>query len=112
VTQLVDLKAPPSDSVKDALYGPTSEVNPLGGILGASIGESPADAAARIEEATKNATDLSGLVRHKKKPKTSEGATTEPSDSTNGANGKRKADDDAEDSDSAKKAKVESVAEE
>lgn len=86
-------------------------MNPLGGILGASIGESPADAAARIEEATKNATDLSGLVRHKKKPKSSEDATTEPNDSTNGANGKRKAEDGNEDSDSAKKAKVESIAE-
>jgi HAT1-interacting factor 1 len=111
ITQLVDLKAPPSDSVKDALYGPTSGVNPLGGILGATIGEAPADAAARIEEATKNATDLSGLIRHKKKPKPAEATTIEQNDNTNGANGKRKAEDDAEDSDSAKKAKVESAAE-
>lgn len=94
------------------MYGPTSGVNPLGGILGTTIGESPADAAARIEEATKNATDLSNLVRHKKKPKPTEVAAAQPSDNTNGANGKRKADDLAEDSDNAKKAKVESIPEE
>lgn len=94
------------------MYGPTSGVNPLGGILGTTIGESPADAAARIEEATKNATDLSSLVRHKKKPKLTEVAAAQPSDNTNGANGKRKADDLAEDSDNAKKAKVESISEE
>lgn len=93
------------------MYGPSSGVNPLGGILGSTIGESPADAAARIEEATKNATDLSGLVRHKKKPKTSEATATKPGDNTNGADGKRKAEDDAEDSDNAKKARVESASE-
>jgi HAT1-interacting factor 1 len=94
------------------LYGPTSGVNPLGGILGTAIGKSPADTAARIEEATKNATDLSGLVRHKKKTKPSEAVTAQGSDNTNGANGKRKADEEVEDSDNAKKARVESVPEE
>jgi hypothetical protein len=58
--QLAELKAPPVD-VKDALYGP-------GSALGTAIGESPAEAASRIEEAKKNANDLTGLVRHKKKP--------------------------------------------
>jgi HAT1-interacting factor 1 len=98
------LKAPPVD-VKDALYGPTGalDVNPTGGILGATLGESPAEAAARIEEAKKTATDLTGLIRRKKtKP---DGTTPEPTASTNGTNGKRKAQDDAEDSES-KKVKV------
>jgi HAT1-interacting factor 1 len=89
------------------LYGPASGGNPLGGLLGASLGESPAEAAARIEEAKKTATDLTGLVRHKKKPKDCETNAPEPSASTNDTNGKRKADDDAEDNDNAKKAKVE-----
>jgi hypothetical protein len=102
--QLAELKAPPVD-VKDALYGPTGalDVNPTGGILGATLGESPTEAAARIEEAKKTATDLTGLIRRKKaKP---DAATPEPTASTNGTNGKRKAEDDAEESDS-KKAKV------
>jgi len=105
--QLAELKAPPVD-VKDALYGPTGalDVNPTGGILGATLGESPAEAAARIEEAKKTATDLTGLIRRKKpKPDT---ATPEPNPSTNGTNGKRKAEDDAEESDS-KKLKVNEV---
>jgi HAT1-interacting factor 1 len=70
----------------------------MGGVLGTALGESPADAAARVEEAKKTATDLTGLVRKKVKSE----ATPEPAASTNG---KRKADDDTENSD-AKKAKV------
>lgn len=98
--QLAELQKPPVD-VKDVLYGPTSGTNPMGGILGATLGESQVDAAARIEEAKKTATDLTGLVRRKAKP---EASTPEPTN-TNGMNGKRKAEDDAEDGD-AKKAKV------
>jgi HAT1-interacting factor 1 len=91
----------------------------MGGVLGTALGESPADAAARVEEAKKTATDLTGLVRRKAKPEPTPGpaatditglvrkkvkseATPEPAASTNG---KRKADDDTENSD-AKKAKV------
>jgi hypothetical protein len=88
--QLAELKAPPVD-VKDVLYG--SDGIPSG-ILGAALGESPAEAAARIEEAKKNATDLTGLV--KRKPK----AVEQPSADTNGTstNGKRKAEEDGEES--------------
>jgi HAT1-interacting factor 1 len=90
------------------LYGPTGalDVNPTGGILGATLGESPAEAAARIEEAKKTANDLTGLIR-RKKAKT-DTATPEPTASTNGTNGKRKAEDDAEESDS-KKVKVDAA---
>jgi len=126
---LAELKAPPVD-VKDALYGSTGplDVNPTGGILGATLGESPAEAAARIEEAKKTATDLTGLIRRKKaKP---DAATPEPNAATNGTNGKRKAEGDAElseskkikvnetplngaqDCDDAKQAKVEDAADE
>jgi len=62
------------------------------------LGESPADAAARIEEAKKTATDLTGIVRKKAKPA--------PEASANGTNGKRKLADDAE-SNGSKKAKFE-----
>lgn len=71
--------------------------------MGAALGESAADAAARIEEAKKTATDLTGLVRRKAKP---DASTPEPSASANGTNGKRKAEGETEDSES-KKAKVE-----
>ena len=98
--QLAELKAPPVD-VKDALTG-ALDVNPTGGVLGATLGESPAEAAARIEEAKKNATDLTGLIRKKPKP---DATTFELPLSTNGTNGKRKAEDDPEESDS-KKVKV------
>ena len=92
--------------MKDVLYGPTSGSNPLGGILGATLGESPAEAAARIEEAKNTATDLTGLVRRKAK---ADAGTPESGAASNGANGKRKAEDGSVDSD-AKKAKVEDVA--
>jgi hypothetical protein len=95
---LAELSKPPVD-VKDILSGS----NPVGGILGAALGESPADAAARIEEAKKTATDLTGLVRRKAKP---DASTPEPS-----TNGKRKAEDDSEDND-AKKTKLEDAVDE
>jgi HAT1-interacting factor 1 len=111
LSQLAELKAPPVD-VKDALYGSANGGNAAAGILGTALGESPADAAARVEEAKKNATDLTGLVRHKKKPIDSSAATgftPEQSSSTNGTNGKRKAEDEGHSE--AKKAKVEEAAE-
>lgn len=91
--QLVDLKKDPL-SASDLL---SEGVNPLGGLLGAALGGSAAEVQARVEEATKNAVDLSGLVR-KKKPKDDEAATP-----ANG--GKRKADEESTELES-KKAKV------
>lgn len=91
--QLVDLRSDPIDT--KGLMG--ADANPLGGILGATLGESSTEAQARIEEASKKATDLTGLVR-KKKPK-DEAAPAE-------SNGKRKAEDAPED-ESSKRAKTE-----
>ena len=96
-SQLAELKGPTVD-VKQALYGQAA----VGGILGTQLGETPAEATARIEEAKKGATDLTGLVK-RKKAKPTDVATPEP---TNGTDGKRKAEDDAEDGDHAKKAKL------
>lgn len=93
--RLLDLRSDPINT-KEMLGG--SE-NPLGGILGAALGETSADAKARIDEAKKTANDLTNLVR-KKKPK--EEAPTE-------GNGKRKAEDEAED-EAAKRAKTEEPA--
>ncbi|CAH0026513.1 unnamed protein product [Clonostachys rhizophaga] len=98
--RLVDLRNDPIDT--KGLLG--ADANPLGGVLGALAGESSAETKARIDEASKTATDLSGLVR-KKKTKEEEVAPVEVSSETE-SNGKRKAEDDADD-DSAKRAKVE-----
>jgi HAT1-interacting factor 1 len=85
--------------MKDALYGPEA----IGGVLGAALGESPSEATARIEEAKKGATDLTGLIKRKKQAK---GSTPEPASSTNGLSGKRKAEDNVEENGDAKKVKV------
>lgn len=94
--RLVELRKPPID-VNAAVYG--AAANAMGGLFGAATGS--AEAEARIEEAKKTATDLTGLVR-KKKAKDAEGPET------NG-HGKRKAEDpaDAAVETESKKAKVE-----
>lgn len=83
----------------------------MGGILGATLGESPAEAQARIEEAKKTAKDLTGLVRRKAKvPEAAEGSANGTGGTA--ANGKRKAEDLEEgDVESSKKAKVEDAVE-
>lgn len=98
------MKKDPFDAA--ALLG--GEGNPLGGILGAALGESAAETQARVEEAAKTATDLTGLVR-KKKAKDENSASASPAPVVSaGTNGKRKAEDDAPDAaESPKKAKVE-----
>lgn len=99
------MKKPPVD-LKATLEAATGSA--MQGILGSVLGESAADTQARVEEAKKTATDLSGLVRKKKKD--------EPEPSAAGANGqgsngtKRKADDELAEDESSKKAKVEEAA--
>lgn len=92
--QLTDLKNPPFD-VKAALGLDDS----LGGLLGAAKGESAAATEARIEEAKKTATDLTSVVRKKKKEPSA------PADEEQ-TNGKRKAEDEAPESGESKKARV------
>lgn len=98
--RLVDLCNDPVDT-KDILGADAS----IGGILGAAIGESAAETKARVEEAKKTANDLSGLVRKKNKEETVTEAAPEPAPEAE-ANGKRKAEEPAEDAE-AKKTKVE-----
>ena len=100
--QHVDLKNDPIDT-KGLLGGDAS--NPLGGLLGAQTGESAAQTQARVDEAKKTATDLSGLVR-KKKP----AAATEDGSAAAASNGKRKASGAQEGAEEAKKAKVDDEA--
>ncbi|KAF2835108.1 hypothetical protein M501DRAFT_982602 [Patellaria atrata CBS 101060] len=102
--RLKDLTTPllPPSLIPGPAGGPDSD--PLRGILGSLLGESPAQQKARIEEATKGANDLTGLIKKTKKRETSSGTNG----STNGtSNGKRKAEelDDGEE-EAGKKVKV------
>ncbi|UNI15650.1 hypothetical protein JDV02_002161 [Purpureocillium takamizusanense] len=105
--RLVDLRKDPIDA--SGLLGGDAAANALGGLLGAVAGETAADKQARVDEAAKNATDLSGLVR--KKAKESEAAPESApvvAPVTTSTNGKRKAEDDVlpDGGESPKKAKV------
>ncbi|KAF7533605.1 hypothetical protein G7Z17_g13486 [Cylindrodendrum hubeiense] len=98
--RLVDLRNDPIDT--KGLLG--DDANPLGGIFGTAVGQNASETKARVEEAKKTATDLSGLVRKKNKDATpTPAAAATPESETNG---KRKAEESAEDL-SAKKTKVE-----
>jgi hypothetical protein len=71
------------------------------------LGETPEQTEARLEEAKKTATDLSSLVRKKKKE---EPATSEaPANGADSNGTKRKAEEPA-DEDASKKAKIEEAA--
>jgi len=105
INQLVELRQPPVSINDPTGTGTLDGSNPLSGILGSILGESPAAQKARLEEASRGATDLTNLVK-KKKP-------AHPESDAAGAsgvqtNGKRKADEMTEDKkvDAGKKAKV------
>jgi HAT1-interacting factor 1 len=76
----------------------------LGSILGSILGESPAEQRVRLEEASKSAQDISGLVRRKKRASETEEAG-KVENGING-NGKRKVEL-AEAGGSGKRARVE-----
>jgi HAT1-interacting factor 1 len=101
--QLVELRQSPV-SINDS--------NPLSGILGSMLGESPAVQKSRLEEASKEANDLTGLVKRKKAsnaPSPQPPATEAPK-----TNGKRKVEFDEETVEvgTGKKAKLEDGSEE
>ncbi|WYZ41739.1 hypothetical protein EsH8_V_000634 [Colletotrichum jinshuiense] len=99
--RLIDLRKPPID-VNAALGG-----DGVGGILGAALGESSAQTQARVEEAKKTATDLTGLVRKKNKEEPKPAEVPAIAEESNGT--KRKAEEPVEVDDVSKKAKVEEV---
>ncbi|RYP55323.1 hypothetical protein DL768_000078 [Monosporascus sp. mg162] len=110
--RLVELRKPPMDV--DSVLAAN---DPVSGILGAALGDSSEEAKARVEEAKKNATDLTGLVRKKTKQEQQEQESkpeTEvapaSTETTNGAS-KRKAEESAEGADDElKKPKVQEEA--
>lgn len=85
--------------------------NPLSGILGSILGESPAAQRARLEEASKSANDLTDLVKRKKPAEGDVSNASEPDGVQ--SNGKRKVDfrDDVEEVGTGKKAKISDGAE-
>ncbi|KAK8056625.1 hypothetical protein PG993_001852 [Apiospora rasikravindrae] len=92
--RLVDLKNPVD------VEGALGAENPMTGLLGAALGESKAETEARIQEAKKNANDLSGLVRKKEKKAEDDVEAAE-------SNGKRKAEEPALGVEEVKRAKTE-----
>lgn len=76
----------------------------IGGLLGGLMGEPADKAEARIEEAKKTATDLTGLVRKKTKPAPASAPVTAES-----SNGKRKAEDDPAVEDATKKPRTDEM---
>ncbi|KAL4889727.1 hypothetical protein BDV59DRAFT_186064 [Aspergillus ambiguus] len=71
--RLTDLRRPPV-SLEDS--NAQNEAF-LKGILGQMIGQTPAQQAARLDAASKNANDLSGLVKKRKQPSSQEAGSTE-----------------------------------
>jgi HAT1-interacting factor 1 len=78
------------------------DANPLNGILGKLLGESPAQQKTVIEQATKTATDLTGLVKRKRPAPAAPSGQTQIATST----GKRSMDD-GNDDETRKRAKIE-----
>lgn len=104
--RLIDLRAPTFD-LNDVLGGVLGTSNGACSIVGTKEGETRAEADARIEEAKKNATDLSGLARKKApKPKPEAEPTVEQGSLLLSSHLKRKPEDDADSQGVSKKTKV------
>ena len=79
----------PPVSVNDPTgTGTIDGTNPLSGILGSILGESIEAQKARVEEATRNANDVSGLVKRKKGERHEDGVAESQ---TSASRAKRKA---------------------
>ena len=72
------------------------------------LGESPAQQRAKIEEASKNANDLTGLIKHKKKP---HGDATVTNNVVNGSSKRKVEAEDKDERMTGKKAKVDDTGE-
>ena len=80
----MDLRQPPVSLNDPTGMGTLDGSNPLSGILGSILGESPAAQKARLEEASKGATDLTNLVKRKKPAESSGSKASETEVQTNG----------------------------
>ncbi len=109
--QLVELRQPPV-SINDPTGMATIDgSNPLSGILGSILGESPAAQKARLDDASKGAKDLTSLIKRRKPAEGEASQVSEPHRIQ--GNGKRKVDsrDEVEEVDTGKKAKISDGAE-
>lgn len=79
----------------------------MGGILGAALGESAVETEARIEEAKKTATDLTGLVRKKGKAAASPAAAGDATASEPNDNKRKAEEEEGEGGEATKKARTE-----
>lgn len=106
VLQLIELRQPPVSINDPTGVGTIDGSNPLSGILGSILGESPAAQKARLEEASKGANDLTNLIK-RRKPAEGEASKASEIDGLQ-SNGKRKVDlrDEVEEASSGKKAKI------
>ena len=109
--QLVELRHPPVSLNDPTGVGTINGSDPLSGILGSILGESPAAQQARLEEASKGANDLTKLIK-RRKPAEAEASKASEHEGIQ-SNGKRKADvrDEVEEASSGKKAKISDGAE-
>jgi HAT1-interacting factor 1 len=96
-SQLADLRTDPKTLPVDSV-----DSGVLNGLLNGMLGGDPAEAKAKLEAATKNANDITGLVKTKKKAK------AEPAP-TDAGSSKRKLETVEEDTDG-KRAKTEDLA--
>ena len=93
--RLTDLRNPAVSLSASEGLGPAGagmEDDPIRGVLGQLLGESKPEKEKRIKEATEGANDLSGLVKHRKKPKVEDAAAGNGEVAVEGK-GKRKAED-------------------
>lgn len=86
--QLVELRQPHVSVNDPSGMGTIDGSNPLSGILGSILGESPAAQKARLEEASKDAKDLTNLVKRRKPAGGEVSRASEPPSIR--SNGKRK----------------------
>ncbi|KAF2012010.1 hypothetical protein BU24DRAFT_375360 [Aaosphaeria arxii CBS 175.79] len=84
-TRLADLKTDPKAQALDSI-----DPSVFQGLLGGLLGADAATQKAKIEEATKSANDISGLVKTRKKEKAPAPAPTATSSAIEGSSGKRK----------------------
>ena len=115
--RLVELKKPPVSINDPKGTGTLDGATPLNGILGQMLGESKKEQKRRLDEASLGATDLSGLVKRKKEKSSVAEGTSAPSSTILNGHGttstKRKIggiEEQAEDTEGVKKAKVEEEA--
>lgn len=82
--RLIEIRQPPVSINDPTGTGTIDGANPLSGILGSILGESPAAQQARLTDASNNATDLTNLVK-RKKPAAADGEPSPPQYATSGS---------------------------